>query len=246
MGQYAAIRSTFTEQSLTMTLRRLLKDAKIVETPMPLTPEIRLYLLSHDYPQEALTDQERRALMDEPPFWAFCWSSGQVLAKWIRDLREDLCGKRVLDFGSGSGIAAIAAALCGAREVIALDSDPLSREAILANAELNKVTIATIDHLDFVKDDFDIILAADILYDKSNFPLLTLFNEHSKRVVVADSRVKELPEPYEKIGSGMAVTCPDLDEPKEYRHVGLFAPRCLPDLILPSTGKRRDVRRDLP
>jgi predicted nicotinamide N-methyase len=225
VGQYEAIRNLVTEQSLTKTLRRLLKDARIVETCLPLTPEIRLYLLSHDYPQEALTDEERRLLMEEPPFWAFCWSSGQVLAKWIRDLREDICGKRVLDFGSGSGIAAIAAALSGAREVIALDSDPLSRGAILANADLNKVHLAAIDHVDFVKGDFDVILAADILYDKNNLPLLHMFNEYSNRVVVADSRVKELPEPYEKIGSGMAVTCPDLDEPKEYRHVGLFAPK---------------------
>jgi predicted nicotinamide N-methyase len=225
MDQCEQIRNMVAEQSLTMKLRCLLKEARIVETPLLLTPEIRLYLLSPDYPQEALTDQERRLLMDEPPFWAFCWSSGQVLAKWIRDLREDICGKRVLDFGSGSGIAAIAAALSGAREVIALDADPLSREAILANAELNKVTIATTDYLEFVKNDFDVILAADILYDKSNFRLLNLFNEHSKRVVVADSRVKELPEPYEKIGNGVAVTCPDLDEPKEYRHVGIFAPK---------------------
>ena len=148
---------------------------------MPLTPEIRLYLLSNDYPQEALTDEERHVLMEEPPFWAFCWSSGQVLAKWIRDFREDLSGKRILDFGSGSGIAAIAAALSGAREVIALDTDPLSRGAILANAELNKVTIATTDNLDFVRDDFDVILAADILYDRNNFQLLDIFNERVQK-----------------------------------------------------------------
>ena len=212
----------FTEQNLTKKLRRLLKDAKIVETPMPLTPEIRLYLLSHDYPQEALTDEERRVLMEEPPFWAFCWSSGQVLAKWIRDFREDLCGKRILDFGSGSGIAAIAAALSGASEVIALDTDPLSRGAILANAELNSVTIAIADNLDSVKYDFDVILAADILYDRNNFQLLSMFTDRAQLVLVADSRVKELSEPYAKIGYGMAVTCPDLDEPEEYRHVSIF------------------------
>jgi predicted nicotinamide N-methyase len=87
---------------------------------------------------------------------------------------------------------------------------------------LNSVTIATADKLDLVKDDFDVILAADILYDRNNLQLLNIFNERAKRVVVADSRVKELPEPYEKIGHGMAVTCPDLDEPKEYRNVGIF------------------------
>ncbi len=223
-----------TAQNLTEKLRRSLKDAKIVETAMPLTPDIRLYLLSHDYPQEALTDEERRVLMDEPPFWAFCWSSGQVLARWIRELRENVSGKRILDFGSGSGIAAIAAALSGAREVVALDTDPLACEAILANAELNGVTVATADRLDFVGGDFDIILAADILYDRDNLHLLQMFTERSKRVVVADSRVKQLPAPYEKIGNGMAVTCPDLDEPEEYRHVGIFAVTGMaPDAAVP-------------
>lgn len=219
------------EHNLTQKLRRLLKDAKIAVTPMPLTPEIRLYLLSHDYPQKALTDEERHLLMEEPPFWAFCWSSGQVLARWIRDFQENISGKRILDFGSGSGIAAIAAARFGAREVVAVDTDPLSREAVLANAELNGVTIVTTDNLDWVQDDFDVILAADILYDRNNFHLLNIFNERSKRVVVADSRVKELSEPYVKIGCGMAVTCPDLDEPEEFRHVAIFTSTSHPSAV---------------
>lgn len=221
----------FAEQNLTEKIRLRLRDAKIVATTMPLTPEIRLYLLSHDYPQEALTDEERRVLMEEPPFWAFCWSSGQVLAKWIRDFQENLSGKRILDFGSGSGIAAIAAALSGAREVIALDTDPLACEAILANAELNSVTVATVGNLDLVKDDLDLILAADILYDRNNFQLLNIFTERAKRVVVADSRVKELSEPYARIGYGKAVTSPDLGEPKEYRHVDIFASHMHEDFV---------------
>ena len=212
----------FTQHNLTEKLRRLLKGATIVATPLPLTPEIRLYLLSHDYPQEALTDEERCVLMEEPPFWAFCWSSGQVLARWIRDFRERIEGKRVLDFGSGSGIVTIAAAFSGACEVIALDTDPLAREAIQANAELNSVTISAAANVNSVKDNFDVILAADILYDRNNFQLLNIFTERAKLVVVADSRVKELSEPYAKIGCGVAVTCPDLDEPEEYRHVGIF------------------------
>jgi predicted nicotinamide N-methyase len=145
-----------------------------------------------------------------------------VLAKWIRDFRQNFPGKRILDLGSGSGIAAIAAALSGASEVIAVDMDPLSREAVLANAELNGVAVAVAGSLDSVKGNFDIILAADILYDGDNFRLLHLFTDRAKSVVVADSRVKELPPPYAKIGHGTAVTCPDLDEPKEYSHVGIF------------------------
>lgn len=211
------------EQELGGKLRRLLKDARIAVTPLPLTPEIRLYLLGQDYPQEALTDEERHALMEYPPYWAFCWSSGQVLAKWIRDFRENLSGKRVLDFGSGSGIAAIAAVQSGAREVVALDTDASACDAIRANAELNGVTIAIADNWGLLTGDFDVILAADILYDRENFPLLHVFQGRAKRVVVADSRVRELPEPFAKIGDGTAVTCPDLDEPEAHRHVGIFA-----------------------
>lgn len=207
---------------LTERLRRVLKDAQIVATSIPLTPEIRLYLLSQEYPRRSMTDEERRLLMDEPPFWAFCWSSGQVLTQWIRTFPEIVCGKRILDFGSGSGIVAIGAALYGAREVIALDADPLACEAIQANGMLNHVTIETAEDLDVVEGDFDLILAADVFYDKNNFRLLNVFTERSYRVVVADSRVKELPEPYAKIGHGTAVTCPDLGEPEEFQNVNIF------------------------
>ncbi len=46
---------------------------------------------------------------------------------------------RVLDVGTGSGILAIAAALAGAGEVQAIDTDPLSVEAATENAERNGV-----------------------------------------------------------------------------------------------------------
>jgi ribosomal protein L11 methyltransferase len=46
---------------------------------------------------------------------------------------------RVLDFGSGSGILGIAAAVCGARHVDAVEVDTLVHGAILANAVRNGV-----------------------------------------------------------------------------------------------------------
>ncbi len=36
--------------------------------------------------------------MNEPPFWSFCWSSGQVLARWIMERKELVEGRRVLAF----------------------------------------------------------------------------------------------------------------------------------------------------
>ena len=48
-------------------------------------------------------------------------------------------GERVLDVGAGSGILAIAAALLGAAEVLALEGDPLAVEALAENVALNDV-----------------------------------------------------------------------------------------------------------
>lgn len=55
----------------------------------------------------------------------------------------DLTGKTVIDYGCGSGILAIAAALKGAQRVIGVDTDPQALTATLANAERNQVRIET-------------------------------------------------------------------------------------------------------
>jgi len=191
---------------------------------MPLTPEIQLYLLNEDYPQHNLTREETQALMNEPPFWSFCWSSGQVLARWIMERKELVRGRAVLDFGTGSGIVAVAAARAGARKVLACDIDPVSLEAVKANAELNQVEIAVSkDFESAAGEGLDVILAADVLYDADIFPFVKRFPELASDVILADSRVRDLVlEPYRKIGQGQAVTCPDLHEPEEYRQVSIY------------------------
>jgi predicted nicotinamide N-methyase len=200
---------------------------------MPLTPEIQLYLLSQDYPHHDLTREETQALMNEPPFWSFCWSSGQVLARWIMERKELVKGRAVLDFGTGSGIVAVAAARAGARKVLACDIDPVSLEAVKANAELNQVEIAVSkDFQSAAGEGLDVILAADVLYDVDIFPFVKRFPDLAFDVVLADSRVRDLIlEPYRKIGQGQAVTCPDLHEPEEYRQVSIYGA----SLKLPAT-----------
>jgi predicted nicotinamide N-methyase len=191
---------------------------------LPLTPEIWLYLLNEDYPQHNLTREETQALMNEPPFWSFCWSSGQVLARWIMEYKELIKGRHVLDFGAGSGIVAIAAALSGAGKVLACDIDPVSLEAVKANAALNHVEIEVSgDFENACANGFDVILAADVLYDVEIFPFVKRFPDLASEVILADSRVRDLTlEPYRKIGQGVAVTCPDLHEPEEYRQVRIY------------------------
>jgi ribosomal protein L11 methyltransferase len=57
--------------------------------------------------------------------------------EWLDGLA--LTGRRVIDFGAGSGVLAIAALLLGAREAIAIDNDPQALEASADNAARNGV-----------------------------------------------------------------------------------------------------------
>jgi predicted nicotinamide N-methyase len=209
---------------LTERIRRVLKSGKITATRLPLTPGIRLYLLNENYPQHNLTRDETQALMSEPPFWSFCWSSGQVLAQWVMERKELVEGRCVLDFGTGSGVVAVAAARSGARKVLACDIDPVSLEAAEANANLNQVEIEVSGDFESAsKGGVEVILAADVLYDAEIFPLVKRFPDLASDVILADSRVRNLIlDPYRKIGHGVALTWPDLHEPEEYRQVSIY------------------------
>ncbi len=57
--------------------------------------------------------------------------------------QADVKDKYVIDYGCGSGILAIAAALLGAKKVIGVDTDPQALEATQANAARNGVEIDT-------------------------------------------------------------------------------------------------------
>jgi ribosomal protein L11 methyltransferase len=74
----------------------------------------------------------------------------------------DLRGKRVLDFGTGTGVLAILAERLGAKEVIAIDNDDWSianaQENLLAN-ECSRTVILKLDRVANVEGVFDIILA---------------------------------------------------------------------------------------
>jgi predicted nicotinamide N-methyase len=209
---------------LTERIRRVLKSGKITSTRLPLTPGIRLYLLDENYPQQSLTREETEAVMSEPPFWSFCWSSGQVLAQWVMERKELIEGRCVLDFGTGSGVVAVAAARSGARKVLACDIDLVSLEAAKANADLNQVEIEVSGDFESASSSgVEVILAADVLYDAENLLLVKRFPDLASEVILADSRVRDLTlDPYRKIGHGVAVTRPDLHEPEEYRQVSIY------------------------
>jgi len=65
---------------------------------------------------------------------------------------------RVLDYGCGSGILAIGAALFGARNIDAVDIDPAAVTSSHANADTNKVTLA-VGLPDMAKGSYPLVLA---------------------------------------------------------------------------------------
>jgi predicted nicotinamide N-methyase len=198
--------------ALNARLERLSPGARLVRRAHPLVPEVPLWLMNADYPEGRLGHEGMHALLAEPPYWAFCWGCGAVLARWLLDHPESVRGRSVLDVGSGGGIVAIAAARCGARRVIACDADPLALLATRANARANGVAVEPC--ADFEQAGaVDVIVAADILYDLGNLPLLARFRERAATVFVADSRVKDFAAPgYEKIWSQECRVEPDLVE----------------------------------
>jgi predicted nicotinamide N-methyase len=135
--------------------------------PPPLVPEIKLHLASEDYPLWHKTSDQLDDMGLPPPFWAFAWAGGQALARYIFDNPKIVRGKTVLDFGSGSGIAAIAAAKMGARKVTASDIDKYAIAALEVNAVANEVEIAITDEDLTGKDNgWDTVLAADVCYEQ--------------------------------------------------------------------------------
>jgi predicted nicotinamide N-methyase len=131
-----------------------------------LVPEFRLHLADKLVPLWQATEWQT-AGPQAPPFWAFAWPGSQALARYILDTPSTVRARRVLDFGSGSGLAAIAAARAGASEVVACDIDPRAAVVQTLNARLNSVTFQTRTS-DPVGTDVtaDVLLVGDVCYER--------------------------------------------------------------------------------
>lgn len=149
----------------------------------PLCPEISLWLLGDDVDLNARVSDLLLADDTTAPYWAFCWGSGQALARFVLDHPQLVASRRVADLGTGSGVVAIAALLAGAGDVVAVDTDPLALAAAEANARLNAVTLRTQRAL---PEDTEVMLASDVLYEASNRAFILRTAEQTQLVVVSD------------------------------------------------------------
>jgi predicted nicotinamide N-methyase len=134
----------------------------------PLVPEIRLYLATEVTPIWLATEETLARSGLPPPYWAFAWAGGQALARYLLDHPATVAGRSVLDFGSGSGLVAIAAVKARAAAVQAAEIDHFAAAAIAANAALNdvEITVRTADLLGTVDFRWDVVTAGDVCYEQ--------------------------------------------------------------------------------
>lgn len=209
---------------LTAALDRLVPGARLRVATLSTRPEIRLWLLDPEGMARPLSEGETDAIWETPPYWSFCWGAGRVLAAHLLAAPEQVRGRHVLDFGCGSGVVGIAAALAGAAKVICCDSDPLALAASAANARLNGVEVTLAADLHEVSPGFDLLCAADVLYDPANLALPARFLELAELTLVAESRRPGLSLPgYREETLGHGVTEPDLGELDSVKRVRLFS-----------------------
>ena len=211
-------------ERLNQHLRRTLPHGRVALTHPAGCPELGLYLFDPDVLEGPLTHEQAQAVVAEPAYWSFCWASGQVLAHYILTHPNVVAGRRVIDFGSGSGIVAVAAAKAGAVDVVACDLDAQALDAASANAAANGVSVNLCSDWFQRPGEFDLVTAADVLYDPENRIFLEAFCQAAPQVLLADSRVKDLGDArYQRLGGRACTTWPDLNEFEEFNQVRLYA-----------------------
>jgi len=161
---------------------------------IPLVPEISVF-----YGRSLIEVWEAAELLAggplPAPFWAYPWAAGSGLARVILDHPEWFVGQRVLDFGCGGGVAALAAARSGADTVVANDLDAWALATVRLAAARQGLPVDTL-HTDLTVPDAvwppcDIVLCSDLAYEKQLAPrqrsVMERARKNGARVFVADA-----------------------------------------------------------
>jgi predicted nicotinamide N-methyase len=148
-------------------------DADLVEEVVALRDAEIVLLRPRD--SEALIDEDAFAEDEALPYWAELWPSGLALARRLSG--RALHGARVVELGCGLGLPSLVAAICGAR-VLATDWSSAALELLQRNAAANELRLQTL-RVDWARPrellelaPFDLILAADVCYERRNVALL--------------------------------------------------------------------------
>jgi predicted nicotinamide N-methyase len=152
----------------------------------------RTLVIARPADPEALIDDDAFDRDEFLPYWAELWPSGLALARRVAELQ--LARRTVLELGCGLGLPSLVASLAGAN-VVATDWALEALELLRRNAERNgaALTALCIDWRDCTAlpaGRFDLVLAADVLYEARNAaPLLAALRHtvaEGGRALVAD------------------------------------------------------------
>lgn len=131
------------------------------------------------------------------PYWVELWPAAVLLARFIAANPQAVAGRACLDAGCGLGLPALVAAAAGAR-VLAFDYEPEALVYAHRNAALNlrageaAPVFAVMDWREpaVPKGGAEVILGADILYERRFFEPVAAFLDHALapggRVYIAD------------------------------------------------------------
>lgn len=162
--------------------------ADVVEQVVPLAGRDLVIVRPRD--SEALLDEDRFADGEFMPYWADLWPSAELLARTV--VTRALRGARVLELGCGLGLPSLAAALAGGR-VVATDWAPDAIGAARLNATRNEIELDTLvcdwqePQALLERGPWDLVLAADVLYEQRNVaPLRTLLERLDCETWLAD------------------------------------------------------------
>ena len=161
-------------------------DDDWVEEIVPLRDHVLSVMRPRD--ADSLLSEEAFDAAEFLPYWAELWASGRALAESV--VARSLRGASVLELGCGLALPSFAASLAGGR-VTASDWSDDARRAVSANAARNGLTVATLG-LDWFSPPadlgyYDLVLAADVLYEDRNVAaLLDLLPAVGREVWLAD------------------------------------------------------------
>lgn len=124
----------------------------------------------------------REPVVEDPPYWSLPWTGARAIAA-VLSHRAMPSGARVLDLGCGLGLSGLVAARCGASVTF---GDYLEEPLEFVRATLARLKQSGCDvrRIDFTQHDddgrrYDVILAADIVYDPKHYePLAVYLDRH--------------------------------------------------------------------
>ncbi len=182
---------------------------------------ISLYLLEETIEDRQFSPEQVETIWANMPYWAFAWSSGRALARYILDNPQLAAGKRICDFGAGSGIVAIAALKAGARSAWACDIDAMAHVASRQNAQLNGFKLQCCDNIEEA-GEVDLIVVGDVLYDTRNHGLAKTLFAKDCEVLWAESRAQTKLSEYPPVAKYQAQTQPNIGGFDEHQFIHIY------------------------